>query len=163
MHQKKGHKITILTRNSFLASAPNRVSGAFGWLGRDFLDFNKSVQLRDWDGGDLLDIVGSDWMGWQDDSLVGADVVVNLVGGYTEQRIMACERIARESLRLNPKVKHVIVSLMDEDLRMKLKIDRAKKCEDMLSENFSGVHCLRVQANDVQGACDQIVEVLDGL
>jgi len=163
MHTKKGHKITILTRNAFLASAPNRVSGAFGWLGRPFLDFNPSVKLRDWDGGDLLDIVGCDWMGWQEDSLKGADVVVNLVGGYTEQRVMACERIARESLTVNPTVKHVLVTLTDEDLGMKLKIDTARKCEEMMTENFTGAHCLRVESNDLQGACDQIVKILDEL
>ncbi len=63
------HQITILTRNSFLASSPSRVSGDFGWLGRAFLEEHESVRLRDWDGGDLLDIVGCDFLGWQEDAL----------------------------------------------------------------------------------------------
>ena len=50
------------------------------------------MALRDWDGGDPLDIVGADWIGWQDDALKVADVVVKLVGGYTEQRVLATER-----------------------------------------------------------------------
>ena len=61
------------------------------------------VRLRDWDGGDLLDIVGNDWMGWQEDALQPADCVVHLTGGgFTEQRVLACERLVRESLRVNP-------------------------------------------------------------
>ena len=68
-NQNTGHKINILTRNKFLASAPARVTGEFGWLGESFLEVHDSVALRDWDGGDLLDIVGCDWMGWQDDAL----------------------------------------------------------------------------------------------
>ena len=96
------HSVTILSRNAFLASAPSRVTENFGWVGRNFLDKNQHVRIRDWDGGDLLDIVGCDWIGWQDDALKPADVVINLVGGYTQQRIMATERIVRESLRVNP-------------------------------------------------------------
>jgi len=41
-------------------------------------------------------------MGWQEDALTNANAVVNLVGGYTNQREMAAERIVRESLRVNP-------------------------------------------------------------
>ena len=52
------HDVTVLTRNSFLVSAPNRVTEVFGYLGASFLQKNKHVKLRDWDGGDLLDIVG---------------------------------------------------------------------------------------------------------
>lgn len=50
------HDVRVLTRNSFLASAPNRVTEAFGYLGKKFLEKNPHVKLRDWDGGDLLDI-----------------------------------------------------------------------------------------------------------
>jgi len=60
-----GHDVTILCRNSFLAAAPSRVTSEFGWLGKSFLDKHPSIKLRDWDGGDLLDIVGQDWVGWQ--------------------------------------------------------------------------------------------------
>mmetsp|Transcript_22185 Transcript_22185/g.32832 ORF Transcript_22185/g.32832 Transcript_22185/m.32832 type:complete len:203 (+) Transcript_22185:116-724(+) len=161
--QEKQHDITILCRNSFLASAPAKVSGDFGWLGEGFLEKHDSVQLRDWDGGDLLDIVGCDWQGWQDDALPKADVVVNLVGGYTEQRTMACERIVRESLRLNPSAKQVLLSMDDEDLKISLKTNRAKACEDMLSSNCQDVVCLRAQMYDVKGACKQIMDVIDSL
>ena len=78
LNNQKKHDITILCRNSFLASAPAKVSGDFGWLGEAFLAKHDSVQLRDWDGGDLLDIVGCDWQGWQDDTLPKADLVVLL-------------------------------------------------------------------------------------
>ena len=60
------HDITVLSRNSFLASAPARVTEVFGYLGESFLKKNQHLKLRDWDGGDLLDIVGKDWVGWQD-------------------------------------------------------------------------------------------------
>jgi hypothetical protein len=55
-----GHEITILCRNAFLAAAPSRVSSDFGWLGKSFLEKYPGVKLRDWDGGDLLDIVGQE-------------------------------------------------------------------------------------------------------
>jgi hypothetical protein len=163
--QNKQHKITILSRNAFLASAPSKVSEAFGWLGESFLNQNYSIKLRDWDGGDLLDIVGSDWMGWQDDVLPDADVIVNLVGGYTQQRTMACERLVRESLTKckNPNVQHILLSLDDEDLKISLKKKRAKECEDMLSNNCVHVSCLRAELNDVQGACDEILKVINTL
>jgi len=105
----QGHTVQILCRNSFLASAPARVSGDFGWVGKAYLNSNPRVSLRDWDGGDLLDIVGQDWLGWQDDALAGADAVVNLVGGYTEQRVWranascvkACASIPRRNRLLS--------------------------------------------------------------
>lgn len=163
--QQNKHKITILSRNAFLASAPSKVSEAFGWLGESFLKQNYSIKLRDWDGGDLLDIVGCDWMGWQDDVLPDTDVIVNLVGGYTQQRTMACERLVRESLAncKKPNVQHILLSLDDEDLKMSLKKKRAKECEDMLSNNCIHVSCLRAELNDVQGACDEILKVINKL
>lgn len=162
-NQQKGHDITILCRNAFLASAPNKVSEAFGWLGEGFLDKHDSVQLRDWDGGDLLDIVGCDWQGWQDDALPKADVVVNLVGGYTEQRPMACERIVRESLRLNPSAKQILLTMDDEDLIISLKKGRAKACEDMLNTNCGDATCLRAQMYDIKGSCKQIMDIIDSI
>jgi uncharacterized protein YbjT (DUF2867 family) len=83
-----GHDVTILCRNAFLAAAPARVTEEFGWLGKSFLDKHPAIKLRDWDGGDLLDIVGQDWIGWQEDTLAKADAVVNLVGGFAQQREM---------------------------------------------------------------------------
>ena len=88
----KDHDVIVLTRNSFLASAPNRVTDVFGFLGRSFLKKNRHVTLRDWDGGDLLDIVGQDFLGWQEETLKNADIVIHLVGGYTKQREMATEQ-----------------------------------------------------------------------
>ena len=110
-----GHEDTVLCRNAFLAAAPSRVSSEFGWLGKSFLKKHPGIKLRDWDGGDLLDIVGQDWVGWQDDTLVKADCVVNLCGGFTQQREMATERIVRESLRCNPTALQITVSPLDEE------------------------------------------------
>lgn len=159
-NENKGHKITVLCRNAFLASAPAKVSEAFGWLGESFLNKHDSIDLRDWDGGDLLDIVGCDWQGWQDDALPKADVIVNLVGGYTEQRTMACERLVRESLRLNPSAKHVLLSMADVDLKTTLKKNRAKECEDMITANCFDSVCLRAEMYDVKGANSQIMDVI---
>ena len=159
----QGHTVQILCRNSFLASAPARVSGDFGWVGKAYLNSNPRVSLRDWDGGDLLDIVGQDWLGWQDDALAGADAVINLVGGYTEQRVMACERIVRESLRVNPSAQQITLSPVDEDLSMKLKRDRVALCEKMVQENCAASSCLRVEENDIDGACQKIMSAIDDL
>jgi len=161
MLDEKNHKTSVLCRNAFLASAPARVSGDFGWLGEGYLRKHPSVQLRDWDGGDMLDIVGCDFLGWQDDTLKKADVVVNLVGGYTNQRTMACERIVRESLRVNPSAKHILLSLDDVDLVTTLKKDRAKECEEMLTANCSDSICFRRESGDVKGACANIMKVID--
>ena len=76
---------------------------------------------------------------------------------------MACERIVRESLRLCPSAKQVLLSMDDEDLKTTLKKDRAKKCEDMLSGNCRDVVCLRAEMYDVDGACKQIMNVIDSL
>ena len=111
----------------------------------------------------MLDIVGCDFLGWQEDTLQKADIVVNLVGGYTEQRTMACERIVRESLRVNPSAKQVILSMADDDLRITLKKNRAKACEDMLEANCMDSVCLRAEMNDVNGACGQIMKVIDNM
>ncbi|KAL3931481.1 MAG: hypothetical protein SGBAC_011286 [Bacillariaceae sp.] len=110
------HDVSVLTRNSFLASAPNRVTGEFGYLGKTFLEKNPHVSLRDWDGGDLLDIVGQDWVGWSDDVLKKADVIVHMVGGYTEQRTKAAERIVQESFRLKSQALHITVNPTEEDI-----------------------------------------------
>lgn len=154
------HNICILCRNSFLAATPTRVSSDYGWLGEQFLENNDHVRLRDWDGGDLLDIVGKDFLGWQDDALKGADVVVNLVGGFTEQRTMAAERIIRESMRLNPKVLHVCVSPIDEEIDLKVKRDRVKKIEDMYDGNCEKNVCLRLELNRIASSCGSIINTI---
>jgi hypothetical protein len=161
-----GHGVTILCRNAFLAAAPIRASGDFGWLGRAFLDKHPGVKLRDWDGGDLLDIVGQDFLGWQEDTLAKADAVVNLVGGFTRQREMAAERIVRESLRVNPTVLQITVSPRDDELQMispggpSTKIARLKLCEDLVSVNCANFECLRIEANRVDDECERIKNVI---
>lgn len=161
------HKITILARNAFLASSPSRVSSDFGWLGQSFLEKNPAVSIRDWDGGDLLDIVGCDWMGWQEDALKDADIVVNLVGGFTEQRVMATERIVRESLSVNPTAMQVTVSPTEEEMRkyspgiVGVKLKRLNTCEEMVKQNCVSSVCLRVEMNDSQSICDKILEIIE--
>jgi hypothetical protein len=161
------HDVTILTRNSFLAGAPNRVTNEFGWVGVSFLKKNPHVRLRDWDGGDLLDIVGSDWLGWQDDALASADIVVHLVGGFTEQRVMACERVVRESLIINPNALQVSVSPTESELASispgmaTLKKERLRKCEDLIKSNCLNAECLRLESFRLEKGCDEIQKVID--
>jgi hypothetical protein len=161
------HQVTVLSRNKFLASAPGRVTEAFGYLGASFLVKNRHVKLRDWDGGDLLDIVGQDWVGWQDDALAPADVVIHLVGGFTQQRNMATERIVRESLRLNKKALQIVVLPRDDEIPalspglIALKTKRLKECENMVQENLANTVCLRVEANRVEDTCEAIKKAID--
>lgn len=154
------HNVAILCRNSFLASTPARVSTDYGWLGESFLNNNAHINLRDWDAGDMLDIVGCDFLGWQEDVLVGADVVVNLVGGFTEQRTMAAERLIRESLRLNPKALQICVSPVDEEIDIKIKRDRVKKIEDMYKGNCGKYSCIRLEYNKIISSCDVIADAI---
>lgn len=162
-----GHDITILCRNAFLAATPNRVSEDFGWLGQSFMENNKNIRLRDWDGGDLLDIVGCDFLGWQDDALKPADIVINLTGGYTDQRVMATERIVRESLSVNPNALQITVSPTDEQLAifskglLKKKIERVKICEDMVKQNCLSSVCLREEFNDINTICEDIISAVN--
>jgi hypothetical protein len=162
------HQVTILSRNAYLASAPNRVTEVFGWVGKNFLDQHPHVSIRDWDGGDLLDIVGCDWMGWQEDTLAKADVVINLVGGYTQQRIMATERLVRESLVVNRDALLVTVSPTDDDVALispgvplKMKLERVQQCEAMVESNCLRSICVRLEANRIQESCDKLKKVID--
>jgi hypothetical protein len=158
------HKVTILARNAFLASTPSRVTEQFGWVGRYFLDQHPHVSIRDWDGGDMTDIVGCDFLGWQEDVLTDADVVVNLVGGYTKQREMATERIVRESLRINPMALRITVSPKVEELKIlspgafTMKVDRLQMCEDMVQKNCINAKCLRLEAFDMDNSVQAIVK-----
>ncbi|KAL9179431.1 hypothetical protein ACHAXT_008721 [Thalassiosira profunda] len=161
-----GHSVSVLCRNAFLAAAPARVTSEFGWLGEKFLEQNPGVKLRDWDGGDLLDIVGQDFLGWQEDTLAHADAVVNLVGGFTNQREMAAERIVRESLRVNPTALQVTVSPKEDELPIvspgqnTIKVARLKQCEDLVSVNCANYECLRLEANRAEEECERIKKVL---
>ena len=101
---------------------------------------------------DLLDIVGQDWMGWQDDALPNADALVNLCGGYTEQRVLATERLVGESLRLNPTILQVTVSPKDEEMKLiaplvyrPVAIPRLKHCEDLVSANCPNFELMRLE------------------
>jgi hypothetical protein len=158
--------VVMLTRNAFLAAAPNRVTEQFGWVGSSYLKRFPHVQLRDWDGGDLLDIVGQDWVGWQEDALKSADVVVHLAGGYTEQRTMACERLVRESLQCNRNALHVTVSPTEEGLEAtspgvpSLKNKRIQACEEMVRTNCATSECLRLGPFRIEEASDEIVAVI---
>jgi len=167
----EGHDVTILCRNAFLAASPARASGDFGWLGKGFLEKHPRISLRDWDGGDLLDIVGQDFLGWQEDTLAKADAVVNLVGGYTNQREMAAERIVRESLRVNPTALQLTVSPKAEELKMiapmthaPTVLPRLEKCEDYVRLNCANFECMRLEANCIEKECDRIKNAIyDGL
>mmetsp|Transcript_11018 Transcript_11018/g.18270 ORF Transcript_11018/g.18270 Transcript_11018/m.18270 type:complete len:212 (-) Transcript_11018:127-762(-) len=160
------HKVTLLARNGFLASAPARVTGTFGWVGRSYLENNPHVSIRDWDGGDMTDIVGCDFLGWQDDALQDADVVVNLVGGYTQQREMATERIVRESLRINPQALQITASPVEDDIRaltpgaFTMKLERMRKCEEMVTKNCMNSNCLRLEAFDVENSVQTILDAV---
>ena len=164
--------VTILTRNAFLAAAPSRVTEQFGYFGQALLAQNPHVKLRDWDGGDLLDIVGQDWMGWQQDCLTNADVVVHLTGGYTTQRVMACERLIRESYAFHKdkmqSLLHVTVNPTEQDLALApplivspdIKRQRIAQCEAMVQANCPNYKCLRVEANRIDDVCAQIEQTI---
>lgn len=163
------HDVTILTRNAFLAATPSRVTKDFGHLGASFLNKHPFVRLRDWDGGDLTDIVGQDWVGWQDDALKSADVLVYLVGGYTQQRTMATERLVRESLRVNPGVLHVTVNPVEEDIPIlspgmfTTKSKRINDCEDMVKKNCWNHECLRLEVYKMDATLDAICGAIVGI
>jgi hypothetical protein len=162
----RNHDVTVLTRNAFLASAPSRVTEVFGYLGEGFLRKHPHVRLRDWDGGDLLDIVGQDFLGWQDDALPNADVVVHLVGGYTHQRELATERLVRESLRVSPQSLHITVNLREEDIPLvtpgmvTAKTKRLYDCESMVRNNCLYTKCLRLEAYRDEEACEQVYDAI---
>jgi len=121
------------------------------------------------DGGDLTDIVGKDWMGWQEDTLAKADVVVNLVGGYTGQRVMATERIVRESLSFNPQALQVTVSPNEEELNIispgafEIKNERIKLCEEIVSSNCANSVCIRLEANRLEESCEKLKQIIEDL
>ena len=160
-------KVTILTRNAFLAAAPNRVTEQFGWVGDKFLQKHPHVHLRDWDGGDLLDIVGQNWVGWQQDALKTAHVIVHLVGGFTPQRVQACERLVRESLAFQPQALHVTVSPTPQDMGalpprglVEVKQQRCDACEELVQANCLHHKCLQMEAYRVEQGSDAIVGVI---
>jgi hypothetical protein len=161
------HDVTVLSRNAFLAAAPNRVTETFGYLGEPFLSRHPYAKVRDWDGGDLLEIVGQDWVGWQEDTLKPADVLVHLVGGYTEQRVMATERLVRESLVVNPNVLHVTVNPVEEDIPTltpgmpTMKTKRIKDCEDMVKKNCLNSECLRLEVYKMDEAIEAICQAVE--
>ena len=168
--QLADHQVTVLSRNAFLAAAPNRVTETFGYLGKALLERNKHVTVRDWDAGDLLDTYGCDWVGWQQDCLPDADVVVHLTGGWTVQREMACERLLREAYAFckgDNALLHITVNPRDDELDLvsptigkSIKQQRIAQCEAMVQANAAHSQCLRVEANRVNDACDEIAAVI---
>jgi hypothetical protein len=97
-----------------------------------------------------------------------ADVVVHLVGGFTEQRVMACERLVRESWAINKEALHVTVNPTPEDMAavsplcaLSLKQKRADACESIVKGNCLHSKCLRVEAFRVPQLCDEIVQVIE--
>jgi hypothetical protein len=168
--KQQQHRVTILTRNAFLAATPGCVSRDFGWVGARFVAKHRPrVALRDWDGGDLLDIVGQDWIGWQSDALARADCVVHLTGGgFTEQRVMACERLVRESLACNPTALHITVNPSDDLLSVlspgmgSMKRARVARCEAMVAQNLSNHRCIRIDGNTkAETVRDAIIDAIE--
>ena len=117
--------------------------------------------------GFLIDIVGKDWLGWQEDALKNADVVIHLVGDYTQQREMAVERLVRESLRVNPEAFHIVVLPREEDISIltpglfTLKKNRLDNCAKLVEENLKNTVCLRVEANRVEDMCEIIKRTVE--
>ena len=115
----------------------------------------------------FIDIVGKDWLGWQEDSLKNADVVIHLVGDYTPQREMATERLVRESLRFNPDAFHIVVLPREEDIpvltpgMLTLKKTRLDNCAKLVEENLKNTVCLRVEANRVEDMCEIIKRAVE--
>lgn len=94
-------------------------------------------------------------------------MVVNLVGGFTQQRKMATERIVRKSLCVNPPVLHITVGPKDNELQMfapvvdkPLKVAWLKQCEELVKMNCANFECLRLEANRIDEGCDQIKQFI---
>jgi len=164
--QLYGHKVMLLSRNAHLATAATSVNGGSGCVGKLYLNENPHVAVRDWDGG-----VGSNCVGWQDDALKGADVIVNLVGDYTPKRVMATERLVQESKRLNPQALQITVSPKSGDSVRSLvsgaygKVEeRLEKCEEMVKGKCLYSKCLRLDGgkqhfrNNVEEIVNAITE-----
>jgi hypothetical protein len=89
------------------------------------------------------------------------------VGGFTQQREMATERLVRESFRVNPNILHVTVGPLDNELDMfqpvvakSLKAGRLQKCEEMVKMNCAKFECMRLEANRLQQGCDKIKKAI---
>eukprot|EP00520_Triparma_pacifica_P011254 CAMPEP_0118657318 /NCGR_PEP_ID=MMETSP0785-20121206/13956_1 /TAXON_ID=91992 /ORGANISM="Bolidomonas pacifica, Strain CCMP 1866" /LENGTH=220 /DNA_ID=CAMNT_0006550231 /DNA_START=235 /DNA_END=894 /DNA_ORIENTATION=- len=166
-------KITVLARNKFLASAPGRVSADFGWLGKGFISRYPSLSLRDYDGGDLLDIVGMDWMGWEE-VLSDCDLFVNAVGTLTEQRKKACMRfgdfIKREEEKLpgsgRKTIKQLHLSPTDDLLRkynkvaVEAKISRVRDCKILLQSGSFGSCYNFARIEGIEGLGEKVAEMV---
>ena len=168
LFQEEKYQVTILARNAFLAAAPSRVTNEFGYLGESFLRKNSPrVKLRDWDGGDLLDIVGQDWLGWQQDTLAQADCVVLLTGGFTEQRVMATERVLREMLAWSKNKNAKIITVSPENVEnlspgaRALKEERIQRCEQMIKQNWNNCECLRLPIYQIEKNSEIILRSIE--
>lgn len=169
-NSNENDSITILTRNAFLAKTPTRVSEDYGWMGEGFLKkYGSRCSLRDWDGGDLLDIVGQDWLGWQQDVLPKTNIMVHLVGGgFAPHRVMACERLVRETQSFDM-MYHITVNPSEDLLRvvspglLSTKMSRIHTCEEMVKENCQNKVLLRIGEYKVESACRKILDTIDDI
>jgi len=79
---------------------------------------------------------------------------------------MACERLVRESLRVNPRALHITVNPTDELLSFispgipTIKKQRIEQCEAMVRENCSNHVCLRVDERKVEAVCEAIANAV---
>lgn len=97
---------------------------------------------------------------------MGADVVVNLVGGYTQQRKMATDRLVRESLTYNPDALQIGISPVEDDIGVLspglvgVKTKRIQECEDIVRDNCSHFKTLRLRAYRDEEACQEICDAI---
>lgn len=98
-----GGAATCLARNAYLARTPKRISHDWGHLPKRLHDA-RGLKVRDYCGGCPLDIVGQDWIGWQDDALPGATAVYNVAGPMSQDRLLLAQRMAEGLKRHPPKV-----------------------------------------------------------
>ena len=70
-----------------------RVSHDYGYLGPKLMK-KTGAKIRDWDNGDILDITGDTWIGWQDDvANFKGDVAIGFTGCLYDARVMAVDRL----------------------------------------------------------------------
>lgn len=148
----KDHTVLLLSRNSFSASsisATPKKNRPF--IGDGYFNDNPHVDIHDWDGGNNGNIISSGE--WQEEALKGADVVVNLVGDYTNQRLKAAERIVHETLRYSKQAVQITVSPKSGESVRTLASGayanvekRIDQCEEMVQNNCLYSVCLRLDA-----------------
>ena len=151
----KGHSVTILCRNAYLAVTPSRVSEDFGWVGEKRVDkwaeAGVGVAFRDWTGGDELDSVSNRWVGWED-AVAEADAVVCAVGDLgRDGRRRPLDALFRAAAEAGAKAPRRYCLLQPTDALVKTtgsfaekRIETLRLCEAQWAQNYGdrGV-CLR--------------------